>query len=299
MNQPDYYATLGVDNRATAAEIKAAYLQLARQYHPDHNTSTTALGTRFQQITAAYSVLSDPVQRANYDAANNKAHAPKGPPPPRGHAGGHSTAGRASIAVAPATPTRRRSRLRRAFGWLRGHPRSSGVLSGILVIALLAVVGPLAMTVRTTATDHPGRAASRTPSGAARIAASTAAPRVIPTVAATRGAPATIHRGRLFSVAGRGPIERKFDTAAFRVRGTFAVHYTVTPDPQLGAYDSGTWYASIQSNAGESDSIGDKDLMPGSTPEKGVTTESHFDCSAGCYVSIDAQGVVWSLYVTH
>jgi curved DNA-binding protein CbpA len=64
---PDYYAILGVERTASSAEIKHAYLELAKQYHPDKNQGTTVLGTHFQQINMAYAILKDPTQRAAYD----------------------------------------------------------------------------------------------------------------------------------------------------------------------------------------------------------------------------------------
>lgn len=62
----DYYQTLGVDNNATAEEIKRAYRKLAHEYHPDKNKGH-ADGTRFKEINEAYQVLSDPQKRAQYD----------------------------------------------------------------------------------------------------------------------------------------------------------------------------------------------------------------------------------------
>lgn len=65
--QEDLYAVLGVPRDATNAEIKHAYLALARQHHPDKNQGTTLLGTHFQQIAKAYATLSNPESRATYD----------------------------------------------------------------------------------------------------------------------------------------------------------------------------------------------------------------------------------------
>ena len=60
---PDHYATLGVARTASQDEIKRAFRKLASQHHPDKGGDTA----RFQQIQAAYEVLSDPARRAEYD----------------------------------------------------------------------------------------------------------------------------------------------------------------------------------------------------------------------------------------
>src|SRR5919108_878645 len=74
MNNPEYlekdfYATLGVAKDASAAEIKKAYRKLAQKYHPDANKGEKASEERFKEIGRAYSVLSDPKKRAEYDEA--------------------------------------------------------------------------------------------------------------------------------------------------------------------------------------------------------------------------------------
>jgi molecular chaperone DnaJ len=66
MPQRDYYAILGVSRTATPEQIKKAYRSLARQLHPDVNPSEDAKG-RFQDVTAAYEVLSDPAKREIVD----------------------------------------------------------------------------------------------------------------------------------------------------------------------------------------------------------------------------------------
>jgi molecular chaperone DnaJ len=63
----DLYAALGVDRKASAAEIKKAYRKLARQYHPDRNPGDKAAEERFKEISQAYDVLSDDAKRHDYD----------------------------------------------------------------------------------------------------------------------------------------------------------------------------------------------------------------------------------------
>lgn len=62
----DYYDVLGVAPDAGAAEIKRAYRQLARRYHPD--ISGDERGSAFLEVSRAYTVLSDPDRRRSYDA---------------------------------------------------------------------------------------------------------------------------------------------------------------------------------------------------------------------------------------
>jgi molecular chaperone DnaJ len=63
----DYYEVLGVAADAGAEEIKRAYRQLARRYHPD--ISGDDRGAAFVELARAYEILSDPARRRSYDAS--------------------------------------------------------------------------------------------------------------------------------------------------------------------------------------------------------------------------------------
>src|SRR4051812_27463848 len=82
----DYYALLGVDPGADAAQLRRVWRRLALQWHPDRaGPSATAT---FQKLSIAYAVLSDPIARAEYDlergatARRPEAKAPPRPVPP-------------------------------------------------------------------------------------------------------------------------------------------------------------------------------------------------------------------------
>jgi curved DNA-binding protein CbpA len=91
-SQADFYDILGIGRSASTAEIKAAYYQLAKKFHPDrhrqpgYETLKPKLDALFALITQAYQTLSEGAQRAVYDARLKKPPAafqttPLKPPP--------------------------------------------------------------------------------------------------------------------------------------------------------------------------------------------------------------------------
>ena len=65
--EQDYYATLGVSDKAPAKEITKAYRKLARELHPDKNPGNATAEERFKEVSAAYDVLGDEAKRKEYD----------------------------------------------------------------------------------------------------------------------------------------------------------------------------------------------------------------------------------------
>ena len=68
MEKETYYSILGITKEATDKEIKKAYRDLSKKYHPDKNPDGEDM---FKKITEAYSVLSDPIKKQNYDISGN------------------------------------------------------------------------------------------------------------------------------------------------------------------------------------------------------------------------------------
>lgn len=60
----NYYDVLGVKRNASQDEIKNAYRDLCKKYHPDRNGGDD---TKFKEVNEAYSVLGDPTEKAKYD----------------------------------------------------------------------------------------------------------------------------------------------------------------------------------------------------------------------------------------
>ena len=65
----DYYEVLGVKKGASSKEVKKAYFQLAKKYHPDVNKDNKdSAAEKFAEVSEAYEVLSDDKKKQEYDA---------------------------------------------------------------------------------------------------------------------------------------------------------------------------------------------------------------------------------------
>ncbi|QNU68549.1 molecular chaperone DnaJ [Ruminiclostridium herbifermentans] len=82
----DYYEVLGVSKSASDAELKKAYRNLAKKYHPDVNPGDKNAEAKFKEINEAYEVLSDPQKKSRYDQYGHAGVDPNG----FGGAGGFS-----------------------------------------------------------------------------------------------------------------------------------------------------------------------------------------------------------------
>lgn len=63
----DFYSILGVSARATQDQIKRAYREKAKQWHPDKNPNDKSAEEKFKAIQNAYETLSDASRRLTYD----------------------------------------------------------------------------------------------------------------------------------------------------------------------------------------------------------------------------------------
>src|SRR5438552_720906 len=73
MAEKDYYEILGVKKTATEEEIKKAYRNLAKKFHPDKNKGNKEAENKFKEISEAYAVLGDKEKREQYDRLGREA----------------------------------------------------------------------------------------------------------------------------------------------------------------------------------------------------------------------------------
>ena len=62
-----HYDVLGVDRKATDAQIKTAYIELSKKYHPDLNPGNPNLSDKYLEVREAYDTLSSALKRSEYD----------------------------------------------------------------------------------------------------------------------------------------------------------------------------------------------------------------------------------------
>lgn len=170
------YEVLGVRWDAGETEIHAAYVALARRYHPDLHPNDPRAGERLIAINAAYELLSDPDRRSLYD----RQHAAPTPPaptwehpsPPRWEPSAASAFESASDHQRAATSEPTRSRMAESASASAEKPLWRSMLVGALVVVLIvARIAAAATDSRQTptpagclgfATDANGRAIKRT-----------------------------------------------------------------------------------------------------------------------------------------
>ena len=68
MANKNYYDILGVNKNASDDEIKKAYRNLAKKYHPDLNPGNKEAAEKLKEVNQAYGVLSDKTKKQNYDS---------------------------------------------------------------------------------------------------------------------------------------------------------------------------------------------------------------------------------------
>src|SRR6185295_17216283 len=89
----DHYKTLGVSRDASQADIQKAYRKLARKFHPDMNPDDKTAKKKFQEVQAAFDVLSDQNKREMYDRYGSSFESMGRGPSPGAASGGPGAGG--------------------------------------------------------------------------------------------------------------------------------------------------------------------------------------------------------------
>jgi curved DNA-binding protein CbpA len=118
---PDPYRELGIPRGATAAQIKAAHRRLAKRFHPDAPDGDTV---RFLAVQEAYSLLSDPLRRREWDSQHAPGPVRAGDPGLRSRPRTRGADGRWTRSNGHDAPATRRGRAERASGG-RGRSRAA------------------------------------------------------------------------------------------------------------------------------------------------------------------------------
>ena len=98
------YTVLGVSSTAKAGDIKSAYRQLAKIWHPDQKPDDPQAGHRFAEIAHAYKLLIDPELRLKFDNGHIDARGRRQKPPARGFSTNPFKTFKESMATAPPGP---------------------------------------------------------------------------------------------------------------------------------------------------------------------------------------------------
>ena len=72
-NKKDYYEVLGINKQASDDDIKKAYRNMAKKYHPDNNPGDKTAGEKFKEVNEANAVLSNAEKRRAYDQFGHQA----------------------------------------------------------------------------------------------------------------------------------------------------------------------------------------------------------------------------------
>ena len=73
----DYYEILGVNKNASQDDVKKAFRNLARKYHPDVNHGNKEAEEKFKEANEAFQILNDPQKKAQYDQYGHSAFRPE------------------------------------------------------------------------------------------------------------------------------------------------------------------------------------------------------------------------------